>query len=206
MRQRSDRLRLASKPRPPLGIGREHVGQDFDRDVAAGRRAPDRPRPFRPRRSQRRFRTDLSGGQEGERQRSQLYGRDALARSQQNVRSRIPLSDGPWHHDGEEAAASVTNLQPLFAVRLAEAAQHQTPCARSRGDVSGYGSAVTSPGGDAGAGNRLCIPAMPCRVARTGRAAKTRGRPPHQLAGPASNFDRSPPEATSRQRRPGTSG
>ena len=143
VRERSDGLRLPLEASTPIRVGRDRVGQDFDRHIAA------EPRVARP------VHLAHSAGAEGrddlvrakacagrERQRSQLYGRDALARSQQNVRSRIPLSDGPWHHDGEEAAASVTNLQPLFAVRQAVAndiqllAHHRAKMFRDMGQLS----------------------------------------------------------------------
>ena len=53
-----------------------------------------------------------------------------------------PLSDSPWHHDGEAAGVSVTTLQPLFFVRQAEAtdiqllAHHRAAMFRDMGQLS----------------------------------------------------------------------
>ena len=59
MIQRRQHLRFALEARQSLRICRERLGQDLDRDVASSfvSRARDRPRPSRPRRASRRFRT-----------------------------------------------------------------------------------------------------------------------------------------------------
>ena len=59
MIERRERLRFAREPRQAIGIAGEGVRQDLERDVAIERayRARDTPRPCRPPRWARRFRT-----------------------------------------------------------------------------------------------------------------------------------------------------
>ena len=75
MIQRGERLRFALEPRDPLGIGREQLGQDLDRDVAIElrvARAVDLAHPARAEGGENLVRSEASAG----RKRHELFGEE----------------------------------------------------------------------------------------------------------------------------------
>ena len=77
----------------------------------------------------------------------------------------------------------MTNLQPLFAVRQAEATDIQLLAHHRAAVCSGYGSVVTSPGGDAGAATASYLRDALPRGEYLAWVAEDKGTPPTPIGG-----------------------